>query len=77
MAKPITIDVTNDFNEIGRGRLAEALERGDTVSVYVACIGHTRHEMVSRAYAAWLSERYGERLESVGSLIFPQYKLRF
>lgn len=56
------VNVTNYFNDIGKARLREALERGDKVMICVDCIGHTRSEMVEAEYAYWLRDTYGGKL---------------
>lgn len=56
------INVTNYFNNTGKERLREALERGDKVMICVDCIGHNRSEMVEAEYVYWLRDIYGGRL---------------
>ena len=57
-----TIDCTNYFNDIGCSRLAEALEDGKAVEIYIDCIGHAATNRETATYVNWLEEKYGERL---------------
>lgn len=62
MCEAKLINCTNYFNEMGCERLSEALESGETVKIYIDCIGHTRSYYETEAYAEWLSKKYGGRL---------------
>lgn len=64
-AKPVTVNCTNYFNDVGKQRLAEALQDGKTVSIYIDCIGHTRSAYETREYIKWLHDYYGARLEVI------------
>ena len=60
--KPVLVDCTNYFNEIGVGRLKYAIEAGLPVQIYIDCIGHTATARETAIYVDWLKEEYGERL---------------
>lgn len=62
MCEAKLINCTNYFNETGCERLSEALESGETVKIYIDCIGHTRSYYETEVYVEWLSKKYGERL---------------
>ena len=40
-----TINCGNDFHEERFNEVCEALEQGETVEIYISCIGHTRNNM--------------------------------
>ena len=56
------INCANYFCDIGKNNLINALEAGETVRIYIDCIGHTRAFMVGCEYESWLKEHYGKRL---------------
>lgn len=62
MKKPVLVNCTNYFNEIGVARLRDAIEAGQAVYLYIDCVGHTATARETAAYVNWLKETYGERL---------------
>lgn len=58
----MTINCGNDFYESRFNQVCEALEQGETVSVYIDCIGHTRNNMTQEIYKDSLQAKYGEKL---------------
>ncbi len=59
------IDGKNYFNENSFNEMCEALERKETIEVYIDCIGHNRNNMEQEAYREELKNKYGERLETI------------
>lgn len=57
-----TINGGNYYNEQAFNEICEALEKAQTVSVYIDCIGHTRNNMEQEAYKDALIKEYGDRL---------------
>lgn len=62
MKKEKLINCGNDYYEKYFNEVCEALEQGETVKVYIDCIGHTRNNMSQEAYKRALTNKYGERL---------------
>lgn len=62
MKKEKMINCGNDFYEKYFNEVCEALEQGETVQVYIDCIGHTRNNMAQSEYKSALMKKYGERL---------------
>lgn len=60
MAK--SINGTNQFNSKSLKEMQEALESGETITIYIDCIGHTRAYLEERAYARELKKAYGDKL---------------
>lgn len=54
----------NYFNEKSLKEMCERLENGETISIYIDCIGHTRTQSETAAYVRALKERYGDRLQA-------------
>ena len=52
----------NYFNETSFNEICEALERGETISVGIDCVGHTRNNNEQEAYKEALTEKYGNGL---------------
>ena len=63
MANGKLINCGNDFYEGYFNKLCTELESGETVEVYIDCIGHTRNNMSQEAYKRKLVEKYGDQLE--------------
>ena len=70
------VNCTNYFNDIGKQRLKEALEAGETVHIYIDCIGHTRAYWEEKWYREWLVEFYGDKLEIGHCYLGDTFKLR-
>ena len=61
------INVRNDFYKDKFDTLCEELENGETIHIYVDCIGHTRAAWVEESYVQKLKNKYGDRfLETTG-----------
>ena len=58
------IDGKNYFNEQSFNEICEALENGESISVYIDCIGHTRNNNEQEAYKEALTEKFGSRLQA-------------
>ena len=58
-----TINGGNYFHEKAFNEICEALEKGETVAVYIDCIGHTRNNNEQEAYLEALKEKYQNRLK--------------
>lgn len=56
------INCGNDFYSKHFDEVCEALESGETVEVYIDCIGHTRNNWAQDSYKKALVEKYGDRL---------------
>lgn len=54
----------NYFNPISFNEICEALEQGETVSVYIDCIGFTRNNNEQEAYKEALTKKYGDRIQA-------------
>ena len=52
----------NYFNETALNELCNALDNGETVDLYIDCIGHTRNNNEQEAYRSALYDKYGEKL---------------
>ena len=57
------IDGGNYFHEKAFNEICEALEQGETVEVYIDCIGHTRNNNEQEAYKEALFKKYQDRLK--------------
>ena len=57
------IDCGNDFYIGHFNEVCAELEKGETVRVYINCIGHTRNNMSQEAYKRELVKKYGDKLE--------------
>ena len=62
MTRTKTINCANDFYESRFNEVCEALEQGETVGVYIDCIGHTRNNMAQEVYKEHLQKKYGDKL---------------
>lgn len=58
-----TINGQNYFNERSFNEACEALEKMESISIYVDCIGHTRNNNEQEAYREALEKKYGDRLK--------------
>lgn len=52
----------NYYHEKAFFEVCKALEQGNTVDMYIDCIGHTRNNMEQEAYKESLLEKYGDKL---------------
>ena len=52
----------NDFYSSRFEKVCEELEKGESVHVYIECIGHTRNNCAQDSYKKALTDKYGERL---------------
>ena len=57
-----TIDCGNYFHDSRFKLVCEALEQGETVKVYIDCIGHTRNNFEQETYKEALIEKYADKL---------------
>ena len=62
MTKDRMINGKNYFNEESLAEMVKQLERGEVISIYIDCIGHTRTAYETSLYVKALQERFGERL---------------
>lgn len=60
MAK--SINGGNYFTEERFNEVIKALESGETITIYIDCIGHTRAEVEEWHYKTALEKKYGEKL---------------
>ena len=66
----------NYFNEESLKEMCERLERGETIGIYIDCIGHTRTHNETASYVRALREKYGNRLNiDTTSNWYTEYKL--
>ena len=56
------INGQNYFNEASFNKACEALERAETVKMYIDVIGHTRNNNEQEAYREALEKKFGSRL---------------
>lgn len=56
------INCGNSFSESRFNQVCDALEQGETVEVYINCIGHTRNNMEQETYKEHLLKKYGDKL---------------
>lgn len=56
------INGQNYFKEKSFNEICEALEKAETVEVYIDCVGHTRNNDEQERYREALEEKYGDRL---------------
>lgn len=59
---PKLINGENYFNEVSFNKACKALEQGDTITLVIDSIGHTRNNNEQEAYKEALIKKYGERL---------------
>lgn len=52
----------NYFNEDSLNEMIELLENGETIRIYINCIGHTRTAIETSNYINALEKRFGDRL---------------
>ena len=60
----------NYFNEKSFAEMCERLENGETIGIYIDCIGHTRAQNETAAYVRALKERYGDKLQADSKAAF-------
>lgn len=58
-----TINGQNYFNKASFNEMCEALEKGESISVYIDVVGHTRNNYEQEAYREALTEKYKDRLQ--------------
>ena len=67
----------NYFNEESLNKMCEKLEKGETIGIYIDCIGHTRNQMETAAYVRALQDKYVDNLIiDTESNWYTEYKLR-
>ncbi len=57
------VNCGNDYYTEYFDEVCNHLESGETVQVYINCIGHTRNNYTQEAYKQALVKKYGDRLE--------------
>lgn len=62
MKKATTINCGNYFHESLFKVVCETLEKGETVKVYIDCIGHSQNNYEQEEYKNALLEKYGENI---------------
>lgn len=58
----MTINGGNSFHEKAFNDICKELEQGESVKVFIDCIGHTRNNDEQEAYKEALVKKYGDRL---------------
>ena len=58
-----TINGGNYFHERAFNEVCEALEKGESIEVYIDVIGHSRNNYEQEAYKEALENKYGDRLK--------------
>lgn len=67
----------NYFNEESLKEMCTRLEAGETIGIYIDCIGHTRDAMETANYVRALKQKYGEKLIiSTDTNWYTEYKLK-
>lgn len=56
------INGRNYFNAESLETMAEHLENGETIGIYIDCVGRTRSEYETSNYLKALEEKYGDEL---------------
>lgn len=56
------INGKNYFNEESFNEMCEVLETGESIEIYIDCIGHTRTANETAAYERALKKKYGHNL---------------
>lgn len=73
------INCGNYFNKSSFEKVCKELEKGETVEIYVDCVGHTRNNHEQETYREELTKKYGKKLvitENKGSYSYSYiYKL--
>jgi hypothetical protein len=59
----IYVSGSNYFNNKDLDKMIELLDNGETISVGISCIGHTRNNMEQENYKRALEEHYKDKLE--------------
>lgn len=71
------INGKNYFNEESLNEMIQRLETGETIGIYIDCIGHTRTAMETAAYVKALKNHFGDRLViDTKSNWYTQYSLK-
>ena len=71
------VNCKNYFNEESFNKVCDLLESGETVEIYIDCIGHTRAHYEGMNYKNHLKEKYCDRLVEVnGSYQDYVFRLR-
>lgn len=66
----------NYFNEKSLEEMCKRLEAGETIGIYINCIGHTRNAYETARYEEALEKKYGERLQTLNDNWYTEYKLK-
>ena len=76
-----TINGGNYYHEKAFNEICEALEQGQTISVYIDCIGHGTNNREQEVYKEELLNKFGSRLmveRSEGGYSYSYtYKLKY
>lgn len=56
------INGRNYFNEKSLEEMIKHLDNGDTIGIYIDCVGHTRSERETETYIEELQKYYGNKL---------------
>jgi len=56
------INGRNYFNEKSLEEMIEHIESGETIGIYIDCIGHTRTAYETSVYVDELKKHFGDRL---------------
>ena len=67
----------NYFNGSSLNEMIERLESGETIGIYIDCIGHTRTAIETANYVKALKEKFGDSLVSDNtSNWYTEYRLK-
>lgn len=59
----VYVSGSNYFNNDDLNKMIEMLDKGETISVGISCIGHTRNNTEQENYKKALKEHYRDKLE--------------
>ena len=66
----------NYFNDESFNEMVNRLENGETIGIYIDCIGHTRDAIETAHYVEELQKKFGEKLIiDTKSNWYTEYKL--
>ena len=59
----LTINGQNYFNEKSFNEICEALEKAESIEIYIDVVGHSRNNYEQENYKDALTKKYGDRLQ--------------
>jgi hypothetical protein len=60
----------NYFNEISFNEMVKKLQDGETIAIYIDCIGHARTSYETAAYVEALKQKFGNNLQADNKTTF-------